>query len=205
MGRVYLSSTSPARSSSRLLLSSASPIGPGQATSHEALQDARLLLQTTNNSSATPLGCIDAQTGVPVSCQQQQLPTLILIVGITCMLCLILLGLTLLTYSWCNRPARQSNPGSGESVISSNTTSAAATCATASSCTDEMVIMVRLAGDEEAKFVALPAPLKTSATTALADADASSQPPLDVESKAAAAAAASTAHEEEGEDSSVVR
>lgn len=121
------------------------------------------------------------------------------------MLCLILLGLTLLTYSWCNRPARQSNPGSGESVISSNTTSAAATCATASSCTDEMVIMVRLAGDEEAKFVALPAPLKTSATTALADADASSQPPLDVESKAAAAAAASTAHEEEGEDSSVVR
>jgi hypothetical protein len=100
-------------------------------------------------------------------------------------------------------PARQSNPGSGESVISSNTTSAAATCATASSCTDEMVIMVRLAGDEEAKFVALPAPLKTSATTALADADASSQPPLDVESKAAAAAA-STAHVEEGEDSSVV-
>ncbi|CAM6011240.1 unnamed protein product [Sphagnum balticum] len=202
MGRVYLSSASPARSSSRLLLSSASPIGPGQATtSHEALQDARLLLQTTHNSSATPLGCIDAQTGVPVSCQQQQVPTLILIVGITCMLCLILLGLTLLTYSWCNRPARQSNPGSEESIISSNTTSAAATCATASSCTDEMVIMVRLAGDEEAKFVAVPAPLKTSATTALGDADASSQPPLDVESKAAAA---STAHEERGEDSSVV-
>ncbi len=120
------------------------------------------------------------------------------------MLCLILLGLTLLTYSWCNRPARQSNPGSEESIISSNPTSAAATCATASSCTDEMVIMVRLAGDEEAKFVALPAPLKTSATTALADADASSQPPLNVESKAAAAAAASTAHEERGEDSSVV-
>jgi hypothetical protein len=68
-----------------------------------------------------------------------------------------------------------------------------------------MVIMVRLAGDEQAKFVALPAPFQTSATTALADADVSSQPPLDVESKAAAAAAAaSTAHEERGEDSSVV-
>ncbi len=122
--------------------------------------------------------CKDAKTGLPISCQQQT-STTVLIVGITCMLCLIGVALILLACSCCRRRRNNGNAITEDPQSTRRSPADAATLPDSGSL--ETVIMVRVAGDEEARFVARPAPLKTESTT-IPDSD-SAQFPTEEEPK----------------------
>ncbi|KAH8960062.1 hypothetical protein BDL97_06G110700 [Sphagnum fallax] len=123
--------------------------------------------------------CKNEKTGLPISCQQQSSTTL-LIVGITCMLCLIGVALILLACSCCKRRRNNGNAITEDPQSARRSPADAATLPDSGSL--ETVIMVRVAGDEEARFVARPAPLKTGSTT-IPDSD-SAQFPTEEEPKA---------------------
>jgi hypothetical protein len=123
--------------------------------------------------------CKDARTGLPISCHQQG-STTVLIVGITCMICLIGVALILLACSCCRRRRNNGNAITEDPQSARRSPADAATLPDSGSL--ETVIMVRVAGDEEARFVARPAPLKTESTT-IPDSD-SAQFPTEEEPKA---------------------
>ncbi|CAK9229712.1 unnamed protein product [Sphagnum troendelagicum] len=121
--------------------------------------------------------CKNEKTGLPISCPTS---TTLLIVGITCMLCLIGVALILLACSCRKRRRNNGNAITEDPQSDRRSPADAATLPDSGSL--QTVIMVRVAGDEEARFVARPAPLKTESTT-MPDSD-SAEFPTEEEPKA---------------------
>jgi hypothetical protein len=96
------------------------------------------------------------------------------------MLCLIGVAIILLARSCCRRRRNNGNAITEDPQSARGSPADAATLPDSGSL--ETVIMVRVAGDEEARFVARPAPLKTESTT-IPDSD-SAQVPKEEECKA---------------------